>query len=60
MSFTVACCAERNEVFFRVFAGVAAEFHVVDLQLTHGSAALAPPFIPLKDLVAQLFVGVGV
>jgi hypothetical protein len=36
------------------------ELLVVDLQLVRRSAALAPPAIPLKDLPAQLLIGVGV
>jgi hypothetical protein len=59
MGQSVTKMAKGDEVFFRVVAGVTAEFLVVDLQLTHCSAALAPPSIPLEDLPAQLFVGVG-
>ncbi len=47
MNLLVTTIAERNQVLFRVMAGVTAEFLVVDLQLLHGSAALAPPAISL-------------
>ena len=60
MDSFVTTIAKRNEVLFRVVTRVTAELLVVNLKLLHRSAGLAPPPIPLKDLVAQLLIGIGV
>jgi len=52
----VACRAQRDQVFFGVVAGVAAEFSVVHLKIRHRAAQLTPPAVATQDLLAQTFV----
>ena len=56
MDSTVACRAQRDQVFFGVVAGVAAEFSVVHLKIRHRAAQLTPPAVATQDLLAQTFV----
>jgi hypothetical protein len=41
----VARTAKRNQVFFRISAGLAAELLVVNLKIRHAAAGLASPNI---------------
>jgi len=59
MQTGVACGTECDQVFFRIFAGMAAEFLVVNLEIRHCAARLASPAIAPQYLVAELFVQVG-
>ena len=56
----VACRAQRNQVFFCVFARMAAEFLVVHLQIRHRATGLTPPAVPTQDLLTQTSVRQGV
>jgi hypothetical protein len=56
MSLAVTSLAERREVVFDVAAGVAAEFAMMDLQLSKAAAVLTPPVIPLHHPFTQLAV----
>jgi len=53
MDGRVAIEAEGDEIGFRIFAGVAAEFLVVDFQVGPGTAELTAPTVspehPLAD-----------
>ena len=46
----MACRAKRDQFFFGVVAGVAAKLFVMDLEIRHGAAGLAPPAIPMQNL----------
>jgi hypothetical protein len=48
----VAGSAQGNEVCFRIIAGSAAEFFVVNLKVRHHAAGLASPTIPAQHPVA--------
>ena len=41
----VACGAKRDQVLFRIIAGLAAEFLVVNLKIRHRAAVLASPSV---------------
>ena len=42
----VACSAERNEVLLCIISGLATQFPMVNLEVRHGAATLAPPSVP--------------
>jgi hypothetical protein len=48
--------AERNQVCFRILAGLAAKFLVVNLEVGPGSARLAFPTVTLQHLFPESFV----
>ena len=52
----VATRAKRNQVFFRIITGLAAEFFVVNFKMRLGATRLASPAIAAQDLVAELVV----
>ena len=60
MSLVVACGAERNQIGFRIIAGLAAEFFVVHLKIRHCAARLTPPAITTQNLLSQNLVGDGI
>ena len=49
----VARCAHRDQVIFRMVAGVAAELSVVHVKVRHRAARLTPPAVATQDLLAQ-------
>ncbi len=53
MLFGVARCAQRDQVIFRIVAGVAAELSVVHLKVSHRATRLTPPAVATQDLLAQ-------
>jgi hypothetical protein len=55
----VASSAKCDEVFLRIIPGLAAQFPVVNLEIRHGTATLAPPSVPAQHLVPQVFVQFG-
>jgi hypothetical protein len=46
---------QRNQVLFRIIAGMAAKFLMVDFQVRHASAGLTSPAITAQHLVPQSF-----
>jgi hypothetical protein len=56
MQVGMAKGAERDQVLFRITAGVAAKLFVVNFQIRHCAARLAPPAIPTQDLLPERFV----
>jgi len=52
----VAIEAEGDEIGFRIFAGVAAEFLVVDFQVCPGTAELTAPTVSPKHALSQVSV----
>ncbi|MGA2369875.1 MAG: hypothetical protein ABSG11_04350 [Candidatus Korobacteraceae bacterium] len=46
----MALRAECDQVLFLIAARLATEFEVVDLQVLHAAAGLAPPVVPLQHL----------
>ena len=56
MRSCVAVVAERNEVFFGVVAGVAAELLMMNFEVRHCAAVLTSPVVPLEDLMVKVFV----
>jgi hypothetical protein len=46
----VACGAESNQILFRIIARLATEFFVVNLEVRHRAAQLAPPAVAPQDL----------
>jgi hypothetical protein len=59
MHSRVACVTQRDQIFLRIVARVAAEILVVHLEVGHRAARLASPAIAMQHLVAQLFVRHG-
>lgn len=59
MHCRVASIAQRDQVLFRIVARVTPEIFMVDLKVGHRAACLASPTISAEDLVAQLFINVG-
>jgi hypothetical protein len=55
----VAVNAERHQVFFGVISGPTAESLVMDVEIRHRSAVLAPPVITLKHLLTFLVFARG-
>ena len=55
----VACSAKRDQVFFRIIAGMAAKSFVVDLKIGNCAARLASPAIPAQHFVAEFLVEPG-
>jgi hypothetical protein len=52
--------AKRNQILLGIVPGVAAKLFVVDPQIDHGAARLAPPSIPSQYVLAEPFVRLGV
>jgi hypothetical protein len=57
MSALMAISAERDQVFVRIFPGVAAKLFVMDFQVRHRSAQLASPGIATQHLLPKTLVG---
>ncbi len=55
----VALRAERDQILFRIVAGVAAKPFVVNFQIRHRATRLAPPVISAQYLLPQVFVQLG-
>ena len=45
MHRAMACRTKRDQILFRIVAGLAAEFFVMDFEVGHGAARLASPAI---------------
>ena len=56
MDSTVACRAQRDQVFLGVGSRMAAEFSVVHLKIRHRATGLASPTVATQYLLAQTFV----
>ena len=56
MYSSVALCAERDQVLFRVVAGVAAKLFVVNLQIRHRAARLTAPAIAAQHLLLKILI----
>jgi hypothetical protein len=52
----MALRAKRDQIFFRIIAGVAAELFVVNLQVRHRAARLTPPAITMQHVLSQPLV----
>ncbi len=53
MTFPMTAVAERDQIAHHVAAQLAPRFHVMDLQVFHGAAFLAPPTISFQHLVSD-------
>ena len=51
MSECVTVIAKCNQVFFRVIAGLAAKFLVVNFQVYHRAARLTTPTVASQDML---------
>jgi hypothetical protein len=60
MTFPVTTVTERNQIAHYVAAKLAPAFHVMDLQVFHGTAFLASPAIPFQHKVSEYCVLLGV
>lgn len=56
----VAGSAKRDQIFFAIVAGVAAEFLVMNFQVEHRSAELASPVFAAEHLFTKLLIQKGV
>jgi len=56
----VASNAKRNQVGYYVPTELPPGFHVMDLQVFHGTALLAAPTIPLQHLLSKEDVIFGI
>jgi len=56
----VTTVTERNQIAHYVVAKLAPAFHMMDLQVFHGTAFLASPAIPFQHKVSQYRVLLGV
>ena len=54
MNLRVAASAQRNEIVFRVLAGLAAKLLVMDLKIPHRTTRLAAPTITRQNMLPQL------
>jgi hypothetical protein len=57
---SVANNAERNQVVHHIATQFTPGFHVMDLQVFHGTALLAAPTIPLQHLLSKEGVVFGI
>jgi hypothetical protein len=57
---SVANNAKRNQVVHHIAAQLTPGFHVMDLQVFHGTALLAAPTIPLQHSLSKEDVIVGI
>jgi hypothetical protein len=57
MDRSMACSAERDQVFFRVRATVTSKYLVVDLQIKHCAAFLTAPAVAPKYLLPTSLIG---
>jgi len=53
MTFPMTAVAERNQIANHVATQLAPGFHVMDLQVFHGTAFLASPAIPFQHQVSD-------
>ena len=56
MQVGVACSAKGDQIFFAIFARLAAELFVMNLQVRHSSAELASPAVAAQHLLTELLV----
>jgi hypothetical protein len=59
VAFFVATGAECNQILRRIPSELAPWFYVVNLQVLHGAAVLAPPAISFQHLFSQNVVIFG-
>jgi hypothetical protein len=57
MDRSMACSAERNQVFFRVWATVTPKHLVVDFQIGHCAAFLTAPAVATSYLLPTPLIG---
>src|SRR5258705_13844731 len=55
-----AGCAQRDQVLLHVTSRVASKCEVMNLQVLHAPAGLAPPTITVDDLLAECLVSLNV
>jgi hypothetical protein len=60
MNPSVAIKAKRNQVVHHIAPELAPGFHVMDLQVFHGTALLAAPTIPLQHSLSKEDVIFGI
>jgi hypothetical protein len=60
MHSSVAIYAKRNQIAHHIAPEFAPGFHVMDLQVFHGTTLLAAPTIPLQHLRAKEDVIFGI
>ena len=56
MQVAVAGSAKGDQIFFAIFARLAAELFVMNLQVRHPSAELASPAVAAQHLLTELLV----
>ena len=56
MRLFMASDTQCNQVSFGIISGVATKLPVMDFQIRHCTARLAPPAIAAQDLLPQLIV----
>jgi len=56
----MASSTKRDQVLLGILAGVTTESFVVDLEIGHRAAGLAPPAISSQHFIAKLLVRLGV
>ena len=52
----VTAYTERDQILQRIVAELAARFYVMDLQISMGATALAPPTVSPEHLLSKCFV----
>lgn len=57
MKSAMAGGTQRDEVLFRIISGAAAEFNMVDLEISHRAAGLATPTIAPEHSPVKVLVG---
>ena len=57
MDFSMARCAEDDQILGSVIAQSAPRLNVMDLKIFHASARLTSPAISLQDFTAELTIG---
>jgi hypothetical protein len=57
---SVAIWTKRNQVVHHIVAKLTPGFHVMDLQVFHGTALLAPPTIPFQHSLSKEIVIFGI
>jgi hypothetical protein len=52
--------AESNQVVLHIAADLALPFHVMDLQIVHGTAVLTTPTVPFENVLSKNGVVFGI
>src|SRR5580658_9342628 len=56
MSFSMARCAQGDQILGRVIAQSTSSLNVVDLKTIYSAARLATPVVSLQDIAAELAI----